>query len=205
MAITSIKTGSSFTNLTKYDSFLAGNTAFNPSSYESIATFTASGGETSTTFSSIASTYKALQLRVIYRDTTGVAGTYNLRLQFNGDTTGANYVLHYLQGNGSAVSALGSTANGYIELVSFGATGGTAASIFGVGICDIQDYASTTKNKTVRAFGGRDANVANTTSTISLSSGLWLSTSAINSMQVIPADTAFAAGTTIALYGIKGA
>ena len=47
MAITSIKTGSSFTNLIKYNDFLAGNTAYNPippNSYESIATVTVGSG-----------------------------------------------------------------------------------------------------------------------------------------------------------------
>ena len=206
MAITSIKTGSSFTNLTKYDSFLAGNTAFNPSSYESIATFTASGGETSTTFGSIAGTYSALQLRVLYRDTYNTdAQTCDLLMQFNGDTTSANYTLHYLRGNGSVAFASGGTSNGYIQMTFFGVSAASTASVYGVGIADIQDYASTTKYKTVRGFGGGDNNGVGTTSyRLGLSSGLWLSTSAITSIKVMPGITAFAAGTTIALYGIKG-
>ena len=206
MAITSIKTGSSFTNLVKYDNFLGPNAAFNPSSYESIATFTASGGETSTTFSSIAGTYSALQLRVLYRDTyTGGAQTCDMLMQFNGDTTSANYTLHYLRGNGSAVFASGGTSNGSIQMTFFGVSDSSTASVFGVGSADIQDYASTTKYKTVRGFGGGDNNGVGTTSyRLGLSSGLWLSTSAITSIKVMPGITAFAAGTTIGLYGIKG-
>ena len=181
--------------------------AASTSSYESIATFTASGGETSTTFSLIAGTYSALQLRVLYRDTyTTTAQTCDLLMQFNGDTTSANYTLHYLRGNGSVTLASGGTSNGSIQMTFFGVSAASTASVYGVGIADIQDYASTTKYKTVRGFGGGDNNGVGTTNyRLGLSSGLWLSTSAITSIKVMPSITAFAAGTTIALYGIKGA
>ena len=56
MSISSVKTGAIG------DSLLAGNAAYNPSSFESIATVTL-GSSGAVTFSSIPSTYKALQLR----------------------------------------------------------------------------------------------------------------------------------------------
>ena len=175
-------------------------------SFESIATFTAAGGETSTTFSSISSSYKHLQLRVLYRDTySGGAQTCDLLLQFNGDTTAANYTLHYLRGDGSAVAASGSTSNGSIQMTYFGVSDSSTASVYGTGIADIIDYANTSKNKTVKGFGGGDNNGVGTTSyRLGLSSGVWLSTSAITSIKVMPGITAFKAGTSIALYGIKG-
>jgi len=80
MTISSVKTGAIG------DSLLAGNAAFNPSSFESIATATGSG-QTSVTFSSIPSTYKHLQIRIIARDNSGNGGGSGaLRLRFNGDT-----------------------------------------------------------------------------------------------------------------------
>jgi hypothetical protein len=54
MPIISLKTG------TKSRSLLVGNPYFVPSSYESIATVTAAGGETSLNFTSIPGTYVAL-------------------------------------------------------------------------------------------------------------------------------------------------
>jgi len=64
MAITSIKTGSSFTNLVKYNDFLGPNSAYIPTSYESIASATGTGSSNTITLSSIPSTYKHLQLRI---------------------------------------------------------------------------------------------------------------------------------------------
>jgi hypothetical protein len=200
MAITSIKTGSSFTNLKKYDSFLAGNTAFNPSSYESIATINATGS--TATFSSIPSTYKHLQLRTLFQDSWVNSGSSNLNIIFNGDTTGANYTFHRLYGNGTNTTAQGYTSTGYVQMYSCGASA-LDVNIFGVGIMDIIDYASTAKYKTVRAFSGVDGNTASTQWKVALTSGLWLSTSAITSLTITPGVTGFSSGTTFALYGIK--
>ena len=196
MAITSIKTGSSFTTLTKYDSFLAGNPAFNPSSYESIATVTGNGTTNTYTFSSIPSTYVSLQLRFnIVPSTAG--GAYYIRL--NGDTA-ANYSRHGLLGNGSAASASGAanTSNMPLSIMS---AGGAVATYPGVGIVDLIDYASTTKNKTLRAISGYDNN--STGAAIELDSGSWRSTSAVTSLTFYY-DYNIANGSTIALYGIKG-
>jgi hypothetical protein len=202
MAITSIKTGSSFTNLQKYDSFLAGNTAFNPSSYESIASVNAVGGETSVTFSSIPSTYKHLQVRCLSKDSyvSGTAEVTTAIMAINGDNTGANYKYHYLQGDGTAASAAASgTAVTQIWAGSYGATSAYAASII-----DIHDYASTTKNKTIRSVAGGELNVVNTNSKSFLFSGLWINTAAITSLRFDALVSGFAAGSTFALYGIKG-
>jgi len=199
MAITSIKTGSSFTNLQKYDSFLAGNTAFNPSSYESIATVTVSGSSTTTvTFSSIAGTYKSLQVRAIWRSAGGSLG-YSL----NGDTSSI-YTIHNLAGDGSTVSAQGSggvSPNSGLNAL-FQYLTGDNATYSTVGIIDLIDYASTTKYKTVRAFGGNDINAAG--GEVDLSSSLWRSTAAVTSLSLVTNAANFTAGSTFALYGIKG-
>ena len=193
MAITSIKTGSSFTNLVKYNDFLAGNPAFSPSSYESIATVTATGGETELNFISIPATYKHLQIRGISQ----LSGANWLALQLNTDS-GANYTYHYLQGNGTAASAAGSTGESQITFIS---RSPATASIFGTMILDIIDYASTSKYKTIRSFTGADTNGAGN---ILLTSGLWLSTLAVTGLTIKANSGTYAAGTTFALYGIKG-
>jgi hypothetical protein len=70
-----------------------------------------------------------------------------------------------------------------------------------VGIIDIHDYASTTKNKTVRIWTGDDRNGSGRTA---LSSGLWMNTSAINRVDITTASGNWTTASTIALYGMKG-
>jgi hypothetical protein len=204
MAITSIKTGSSFTNLIKYNDFLGPNAPFIPTDFESIATLTASGGETSLTFSSIPSTYKHLQLRILAKDTTNNTDDAGYSLRFNGISTTV-YDFHRLKSDGSTASANG-TVNQSSMSFTYGAvaSGAAAASMFGVGIIDIHDYTDTSKNKTVRALVGSNINSTGTSTGIALNSGLWRSTAAISSITFLPNLTAFAAGSTFSLYGIKG-
>ena len=201
MAITRLNYGSSFTNLVKSDSFLDGNSAYIPSSFESIATVTLGSSSSTISFSSIPSTYKSLQIRGISRDTyTGAGVDVEYYIRPNGDATNA-YAIHYLYGNGSTAAAAGA-ANSTGGGIVWGSAGGVnAANIFGASIVDIVDYASTSKNKTIRALGGTDANGSGQ---IALSSALWINTSAISSITLAAGTTAFAAGSTFALYGIKG-
>lgn len=161
--------------------------------FESIATSTSSGVN-SITFSSIPSTYKHLQIRLQYK----TAGGDGLYLRFNSDT-GSNYVYHRLIGNGTTASATGSTSQVAMEQAA-----GSNATYFTTAIIDIHDYTSTTKNKVTRTQYGFDANGSGNTG---LYSGLWLSTSAINSITVgayYSGGSNFDSGTSIALYGIKG-
>jgi hypothetical protein len=201
MAITSIKTGSSFTNLVKYNDFLAGNPAFSPSSYESIASATGTGSSGTITFSSIPSTYKHLQIRYTAKIASG-GGTdiVPIILRFNGNTS-AVYRSHYLTGNGTTASASadGSAQTGGYILIS---DSGTASNIQGVGIVDVIDYASSTKNKTVRVFQGMDKNASG--GVVRLSSTGFYDTTAISSIDFITLSGSFNTTTEFALYGIKG-
>jgi hypothetical protein len=163
-----------------------------PSSYESIATYNPVTGS-SVTFSSIAGTYKSLQLRIL-----GFALTANyFGLQFNGDT-GANYTRHAIIGNGATVTAFGNTGRTYCQ-ISSGSANPSITNGYGI-IVDLVDYASSTKNKTVRASSGLDANGSGE---MSLWSHLWVNTNAITSITVLT-DGTYSTGNSIALYGIKG-
>lgn len=198
MAIKSVK------NKTRSGSLLMGNAPFIPTDFESIATLTAAGGETSLTFSSIPSTYKHLQLRILAKDTTNNTDDAGYSLRFNGISTTV-YDFHRIKADGTNVSANG-TVNQSSMSFTYGAvaSGAAAASMFGVGIIDIHDYTDTSKNKTVRALVGSNINSAGTTTGIALDSGLWRSTAAISSITFLPDLTAFAAGSVFSLYGIKG-
>lgn len=175
-----------------------GNSAYIPSSFESIATVTATGSSTTAlSFTSIPSTYKSLQLRFSYAITSNSGATVGVT--YNGVTT-SSYVYHFLTGAQGSAQAGSQTA-----ATSFNPQGALNAARMTyphVGILDIIDYASTSKNKTTKILFGRDENTTNT-GEISLVSSLFLSTSAISSISFTLDSDAFAAGSTIALYGVK--
>ena len=189
MPIISLKTG------TKSRSLLVGNPYFQPTAYESIASYAPTSGST-VTFSSIPSTYKHLQLRCLTIETLG--NGYSLGIQFNGDNS-AIYTTHSLYGTGSSAGATG--ASSVQNYVPFGYGPGLVATYPNVGIIDIIDYASTTKYKTVRAFFG--ANNNSTNGGIELTSAVYQTTSAITSITLDFPSTGVT-GSSYALYGIKG-
>jgi len=172
--------------------------------YEAIAATTLSSAQQTITFSSIPSTYEHLQLRCFTRLDIAASVSAAFCIRFNNDS-GTNYVEHRMIGDGSTASGTGSTSPGGTS-IQFGiVTGATAnANVFGVTICDILDYASTNKYKTIRAITGNDNNGSGQTAE---TSGAWLSTSAINRIDVgrLVSTITMVAGTVIALYGLKSA
>jgi hypothetical protein len=168
-----------------------------PNDYESIATVTVgSGGASSVSFTSIASTYKHLQVRILTRSTFG-ANEWPIFVQLNSSSSG--YAYHDLQGNGSSASASGSSSQSLMQLGDTSAASGTANS-FGVFILEILDYADTNKNKTGRTLYGYDLNG---TGKVGHRSGLWANTSAVTSLSFGTGGN-FAQYSSFALYGIKG-
>jgi len=204
MTLTSFKR-SSINDDTRYVNMLVGNAAYEPSQFYSIATVVGTGTAAALEFTSIPSTYKHLQIRYYIRgyDTASRAND-DLRIRFNNDTTNANYQGHFLQGDGATVTATaaaGVSAGGQI-VISETIPGSTAAAnIMAVGYIDILDYASTTKNKTVKFTTGNDRNGSGQIRSGSVS---YLSTTAISSIQLRPDPTGFTTTSTFALYGIKG-
>jgi hypothetical protein len=202
MATSRIKTSSVLQGFPKSRSLLAGNAAFIPNNYESIATVTVGAGGSSTiTFSSIPSTYNHLQLRYIAK--TDRADTDDVVLmQFNSDT-GANYSWHGLAGTGSIAGANAGSSQSRIE-IKWGSTGNSGASnIFASAVIDILDYKDKNKYKTTRTLQGVDLNGSGQ---IYFSSGNWRSTSAITSIVLDQQyGSNFTQYSSFALYGIKGA
>ena len=173
--------------------------------FESIATTTVGAGGTSTiTFSSIPNGYKHLQIRGIARaDVSGSAS--QAQLQINGDTSLSSYAFHSIVSSGTAVASYG-YPTGILPSMSpvLRGTGNTnTANAFGVTIFDILDYASTTKNKTVRTLTGYSSSA---TGEVQHNSGVWLSNSAVTSLTISWQDTSqkFMQYSQFALYGIKG-
>ena len=167
--------------------------------YESIATATGTGSSGTITFSSIPSTYVSLQIRFIAND----SGNNNIGIRFNGDSA-TNYANHRLEGDGATVTASANTSVNNARHIGQ-ALGTGLANTFGVGIIDIHDYQSSTKNTTVRSFNGWDTNNSADGGVVRLSSGLWLNTAAVTSVSLIDLGGSFTTSSIFSLYGIKGA
>lgn len=168
-------------------------------SFESIATTTVgAGGSATISFSSIPATYKHLQLRCIAR--TDRASTEDqLRITLNSDT-GSTYSDHSLSGDGTSATS-GATANNTYMFLGRTAGASASASMFGVNVIDILDYADTNKYKTIRSLAGVDLNGSGK---VSLLSGSWRSTSAVTSVQVTIIGSSIVQYSKFALYGIRG-
>lgn len=197
MAITRVS-GTSFTNLQKFDNFATDFGAVT-GNYVALQTYTVdSGGATSITFSSIPQNYKHLQLRIIGRCAFASTGATSAKIEYNSDTTATNYYYHALNGNGSTAAAFAANSPAY-TFVSL--DNSNTASTFSGGVVDILDYTNTNKYKTTRALSGWDANGSGV---IYLTSQLWKSTSAITSMTVTAGDGNWTQYTSFALFGIAG-
>jgi len=170
---------------------------FAPSgAYDSIATVTASGSSAVLSFSSIPSTYTHLQMRLSGGVTAGLAPA----MTFNSDT-GANYTYHRLSGTGTAVSAGSSAPRNDISIAPNAGLYAATSGVFSGGIIDILDYTSTIKNKTIRAIAGWDNNGSGY---LDFSSGLWFATPVAITSITLTMGANWIAGSTVALYGIKG-
>jgi hypothetical protein len=167
--------------------------------YELIETQILGSTTPSITFSSLgtySSTYKHLQVRAVARSTREASGDY-LAVRFNGDTT-SSYRTHYLYGDGSSVSSVASGSATLLQVVRVAANT-ASASAFGAGVIDILDPYSTTKNTTLRAFGGnKDLDE------IGITSGGFFKTDAIGSITIGAANGDLVTGSRFSIYGIRG-
>jgi len=144
-----------------------------------LVTTTLSSSTANVTFSSIPQNYEHLQVRAFMRTNySGFADGVSYRI--NSDT-GSNYKAHFLRGDGSSASAGVDTTTSIFAGDIAG--NGSGASTFSTLILDILDYTNTNKYKTMRDLIGIDNNG---NGYVSLFSGLWLSTNAINSLTFFP-------------------
>jgi hypothetical protein len=174
-------------------------------SYESIATVSVTSNQSTISFSSIPSTYKHLQIRYIAASTRSTYGFDQLTMKLNSDS-GANYSSHQLAGTGSSATATGYSSQNYM-LVGDRNIGAAMPNTFGGGVIDLLDYANGSKYKTTRALTGVDNNGTYDGTYypyITLMSGSWQSTSAVNAISFSALNGDFKPYSQFALYGIKG-
>jgi hypothetical protein len=193
-----------------YASQISGHLFTLQGSYDALASVTVpSGGVSSVTFAGIPSTYSHLQIRY-FAQTNRSLIIDDAFITINGDTTGANYYSHQLQGNGSSASAFSSAGNGgggvgIFWPYAFSATASGSYNYWAGGVIDVLDYANTNKNKTLRSLSGSDTNGAAPSgypAFVTLSSAAWFSTSAITSI-TIKSNGNFNQYSSFALYGVK--
>ncbi len=155
--------------------------------------------DTSTvTFSNINNytAYKHLQIRAVIQDTNASI----LKITLNNTSAGVTtYATHKLLGDGTSVAAQNSSASDHINLTALPARGNQAETFMAWNI-DLLDFSNTSRNKTLRIFGGF-AETSN--NRIGLFSGLWASTAAVTAITLTPTSGSFASTSRFSLYGIK--
>ena len=191
-----------FKAITRYPDMLAGNTVWNPwspvGSFDALATVTLASTAGSIDFTGIPTGYKHLQVRALTRssEAAGVGGFY---MRFNSDT-GSNYSWHRLYGDGTSAQAGAGTTTTWM-LPGISSTTTNAANMFSTTIVDVLDYASISKNKTIRGLTGKDENGSGY---VGLHSGSWYnSSSPITTISILPFSGSWQQYSQFALYGVK--
>ena len=124
--------------------------------FDSIASATAAGGAgTSITFNSIPQTYSHLRLHILCATYDG--NVRGLQIGCNNDTSSSYSAHAYFQTNGAMIEN-NATSLQYATFFagSYGMHG--LANYWSPLIVDIYDYANTSKNKTMMAYGGNTGN-----------------------------------------------
>lgn len=164
--------------------------------YEPIATTTLSSSSSLITFTSIPQTYTDLQ--VVFNGKAPSASS-GFSMYFNNDNT-LNYSGNMIAGLGTSVSsATYSTSAGGYAIYGNNWTS-LDATYPGTCIFDIFSYTNAKRKSCLIKY----SNDLNGSGSIEISSGMWLSTAAINRIDLL-AGFSFASGTTATIYGIKAA
>jgi len=158
-----------------------------------------SGGAASISFSSIPATYTDLKVVTSLR-ATGSRGEDALLIRFNSDSTGGNYTIKWIRGNGSSATSGDGVgfAGGYVGEFN----GGTSTtSTFTSQEIYIPNYTGGTQ-KSFSSYITQEAN--QTLAYAHLVAGLWSGTAAITDITFIDHNgNNFAQYSTASLYGIK--
>lgn len=165
-----------------------------PVTYEPIATQTVSSATGTVTFSSVPQTYTDLIL-VSSRQQASAA---RLFLRFNNDTT-TLYSDTWLTGEGA--NAFSGRDINTSSISIGGIWNGTTTTTWATNITHIMNYTNTTTFKSTLT---RDANNKGSSGTVEAMAGLYRSTSAITTVNIVGGSN-FAVGSTFTLYGIKAA
>jgi hypothetical protein len=169
--------------------------------YTLITSNTLASPAASVTFSAIPATFTDLILRLNVRgESTPPAGD-RIKIIFNANTS-AIYSLTYMYGFGSdgyGGGVASSLTNMYLRYTD---DADYTANTFGSAELYIPSYAASTN----KPMGGRSVQEGiNNNQRQSITAGLFQSTAAISSMQILPYENNWATNSTFYLYGISNA
>lgn len=201
MAVTKLSNSGIKTGVLKYDSMLAGNSAYMPPSYDSIASTTVSSPTTTVTFSSIPTIYSTLQLRITgkFNDNANFGGAYYMRMNSDNGVNYTNqYYSIYADGNQTSTKAV---TQDEIFVGTMPLSGNQFTNLFGLAVINITNVNSTTQYKTVQFDSGWGSDVANQGERF-LGMGLHATTSATTAISLRTPNN-WAVGSIISLYGLK--
>ena len=168
--------------------------------YDLIETVILDTAASSVTFSSLAtyaSTYKHLQIRMAAQITGTATTAVGMNVRLNGDS-GSNYAYHVTQGQGTSVASTVET-NKSTMIIQNVLPRSSETNKFGAVVIDFLDAYSNSKNTTIRALHGC---LSGGEVSIGLSSGLWMNTNALTSIELSQVDLNI--GSRFSLYGIRG-
>jgi hypothetical protein len=170
-----------------------------PNTYVKIASVTVgSGGAANIDFTSIPSTYTDLKL--VHSTRMSGANPYEvIALEFNNDTTTANYNFMYLYANGNATSS----GSGNIKFGGYGNAASATASTFGNTEIYVPNYLGSNQKSYSTDTVVENNSTTNGQWILAIHAGKWSNTSAITSVKLIPGSGTFVQYSTATLYGIK--
>lgn len=163
--------------------------------YDLIQTINGTGSSGSITFSSIPQTYKHLQIRYVAKNTSSAT---QINITING-VNSAVYSAHTLLGNGSTITSTSSVSQTSVGLNN-SMSSSTMTNALAVGVIDLLDYSSNSKNTTIKAMYG----IADDIGRVSLSSGLYNQTNPVTSLTLSCSADNFSSLTRFSIYGLKG-
>ena len=168
--------------------------------FQSISTSTVSGSSVAyVEFTSVPSTFKNLQIRFMAKTVSGDVGSSATRIEYNSDTTTANYASGYWLSNSITFSKAKTDGPNYGTWIPN--SGAVSSSGFGVGVIDIYDYTNTNKfTQSISNSGYADTSYRQVHQT---TQG-WRNTSTPTTIRLTPYDGNIAVGSYFALYGIEG-
>lgn len=171
-----------------------------PSAYEHISTYTVgSGGESTIAFTSIPQTYTDLLLKFSGRNSRSGADLQEFSMRFN-NNTGSIYRTIWLRGTGSSASSGTFPDDSFQQLGQPGE--GATASVFSNYDIYISNYTSS-NNKSISVDGVTENLASNAYNYYQ--SGLFSSSTAISSIQILAPSYLIVQHSTFYLYGISNA
>lgn len=162
--------------------------------YTLIQTYTLGSSAASFDFTSIPATYTDLCLKLSARTDRAGTGIDSALVQFNGDSTSANYSIRRLYGNGATATSDTTLSGAFTDAST------ATASTFGNSEVYIPNaFGSTAKSYSIE--GTQESN--NTTAYVHFTAGKWTGTSAISSIKLVSeTGSNFVQYSSASLYGI---